>query len=349
MSRNLSNFSAYILPGHVADARAGLEQARVGEALGLGAVFLSERWDSKELGTVMGALSQATERIRLVAGLTHFGTRHPLVTAGMSATLQTLSGGRFELGFGRSVPSLLRQLGIKTFSNVAMADFAMILRQLWRGETVSYQGPAGDFPNMQLARPCASPPPLLLGAVGPNTLKLGGTHFDAVVLHPFLSAEGVQRSVALVHNAARAAGRDPAAVKIYATVVTVPDTLPADSRHDLLEARAVSYFMHRDIGLLLAEFNGWDSAPVEQVVQRGLDRLEFGASDIATARRQLAETAALLPSHWFSEGAAIGSLEQCVRRMDDYFAAGADDIVLHGPSCQQQQPLIERLAAAVAK
>jgi hypothetical protein len=51
---------SYILPGRVADARVGLTQAHEGERLGLGGVFLSERWETKELGAVMGALSQAT-------------------------------------------------------------------------------------------------------------------------------------------------------------------------------------------------------------------------------------------------------------------------------------------------
>jgi alkanesulfonate monooxygenase SsuD/methylene tetrahydromethanopterin reductase-like flavin-dependent oxidoreductase (luciferase family) len=58
-------------------------------------VFLAERWDNKEVASGLGALSQVTERVKLVAGLTHFGTRHPLVLAGMAASLQNLSKGRF--------------------------------------------------------------------------------------------------------------------------------------------------------------------------------------------------------------------------------------------------------------
>src|SRR3546814_3653670 len=99
-----------------------------------------------------------------------------------------------------------------------MADHVGILRRLWAGETVSYSGPAGDYPEMQLAQPCESPPPVILGAVGPKTLALAGAHFDGVVLHPFLTTEGVERSVRIVRDAARAAGRDPEAVAIYATV-----------------------------------------------------------------------------------------------------------------------------------
>src|SRR3546814_1547081 len=160
----------------------------------------------------------------------------------MGATLQMLSGNRFVLGFGRAVPPLFRKLGIAVLNNAGMADHVGILRRLWAGETVSYSGPAGDYPEMQLAQPCESPPPVILGAVGPKTLALAGAHFDGVVLHPFLTTEGVARSVRIVRDAARDAGRDPEAVAIYATVVTAPDSLLPKQREDIFEARAGSYF-----------------------------------------------------------------------------------------------------------
>ena len=68
--------------------------------------------------------------------MTHFGTRHPIVLAGMAATLQALSGNRFVLGFGRSVAFIWKNLGIPVPVNAAMADYAKILRSLWAGETV---------------------------------------------------------------------------------------------------------------------------------------------------------------------------------------------------------------------
>ena len=337
--------NAYILPGRVSDARVGLEQAQIGEKLGLGGIFVSERWDTKETGAVMGALTQATSQVKLIAGLTHFGTRHPLVLAGMGATLQKLSSGRCVLGFGRNVPSLFRKFGIPVVNNAAMADFTDILRRLWAGQTVSYSGPVGDFPAMQLGQPCDDPPPLILGAIGPKTLALAGTHFDGVVLHPFLTVEGVQRSVAIVHDAARDAGREPESVKIYATIVTAADTLAPEQRQDIVEARAVSYFMHREIGALIIAMNRWDEAPMNRVIEKGLSRLEFGQSDIATARAQMAEAASLLPEEWLRTGAAVGSINNCVACLTDYLAAGADEILLHGTTTDQLGPLIDAMPA----
>src|SRR5271154_970329 len=224
MSRSPLDLGAYALPGRVTDPRPGLEQAVIGEALGLGSIWVAERWEKKEIAATLGALTQRTRRVKLVAGMTHFGTRHPIVLAGMASTLQALSGNRFILGFGRSVAFVWKNLGIPVPVNAGMADYARILRSLWRGETINYDGPAGRFPNMRMAEIPAVPPPIILAAIGPKTLALAGAHFDGVVLHPFLTTEGVARSAAIVRRAAQEAGRDPAAVKIYAEVVVAPDS-----------------------------------------------------------------------------------------------------------------------------
>ena len=50
--------------------------------------------------TMLGALAQATSRIRIGAMVNGMHHRHPAVTANMAATLDHLSNGRFELGMG---------------------------------------------------------------------------------------------------------------------------------------------------------------------------------------------------------------------------------------------------------
>ena len=343
MALRAKDLNCYILPGRGADARVGLEQAKKAEEWGFRGVFLGERWDSKELGSMMGALTQVTSRINLVAGLTHFGTRHPLVQAGMANTLQTLSGGRYILGYGRSVPSEFAKQGIPVPNNAGMAEFATILRRLWAGETVSYSGPLGEFPSMCLGIVCNNPPPLLLGAVGPKTLALAGTHFDGVVLHPFLTVEAVSRSVGIVRDAATRAGRDPSSVKVYATVVLALDTITDKERADILEARAVSYFMHQELGLALARANRWDERPARSLSAAGISDFEFRQHS-ANAREVMATHVGMLPSEWLNTGAAVGSVTHCIARLGDYLAAGANQILLHGATPDHQGLLVAELA-----
>src|SRR5882757_482116 len=170
----LDDLGTYILPGRVTDPTPGIGQAVAAEALGLGSVWVAERWEKKEVAVTLGALTQRTSEVRLVAGMTHFGTRHPIVLAGMAATLQALSGGRFVLGFARSITHLWKGLGIKPPTNEYMGEYVKILRALWAGETVTYDGPAGHYPNMRMPEIPAVPPRVVLAAVGPKTLAVAG-------------------------------------------------------------------------------------------------------------------------------------------------------------------------------
>jgi F420-dependent oxidoreductase-like protein len=63
---------------------------------------LAEPWDGPNLEgwTMLGALAQATSRLRMGAMVNGMHHRHPAVTANMAATLDHISNGRFELGMG---------------------------------------------------------------------------------------------------------------------------------------------------------------------------------------------------------------------------------------------------------
>lgn len=63
---------------------------------------LAEPFDGPNLEgwTMLGALAQATTRIRIGAMVNGMHHRHPAVTANMAATLDHISNGRFELGMG---------------------------------------------------------------------------------------------------------------------------------------------------------------------------------------------------------------------------------------------------------
>lgn len=319
-----------MLPGRVVDPLPGLQQAVIGEELGLGSIWVAERWEKKEIASVLGALSQKTSKVKIVAGMTHFGTRHPIVLAGMASTLQALSGDRFVLGFGRSVAFIWKSLGIPLPVNAAMADYAKILRALWAGETVNYDGPAGRYPNMRMPEIPAVPPPMILAAIGPKTLALAGQHFDGVVLHPFLTTEGVARSVAIVKRAAEEAGRDPAAVKIYSEVVVAPDG-DDEQVMSAVKMRAITYFTIRDLGAQLIAMNGWDPAPMEKLLaDPRYFNIEGQKGTHEEVRARAREAVSILPEEWITTGAAIGSSASVASQVAGFRAAGADEIVLHG-------------------
>ena len=55
----------YALAGQPKSPRDLIAEVQAGEAMGLGTVFLSERYNSKEIGAISGAAAAASESIRI--------------------------------------------------------------------------------------------------------------------------------------------------------------------------------------------------------------------------------------------------------------------------------------------
>src|SRR6195952_3380370 len=219
---------AYVLPGRVTDPGLVIGQAQAAQRHGLRTVWLSERWGTKDLGVIAGAVSQATSSIRIASGITHLQSRHPALLASLAMTAQALSGGRFILGVGRSVDAMWKAVGLPRSTTESIVDHADIFRRLCRGEKVRYDGPAGTYPSLRLNDlPDQPVPPLVFAAIGTKGLELAARHFDGVLLHPFLTPAAVRRSVEVVRSAERDAGRTPGSVRVYATVVVACER-PAD-------------------------------------------------------------------------------------------------------------------------
>ncbi len=93
----------YMLAGGAQNPRDLVTECARAEELGLGAAFISERFDVKEAATLSGAAAVASTNLQIITGATNHNTRHPIVTASYATTMHRLTGGRFVLGIGRGV------------------------------------------------------------------------------------------------------------------------------------------------------------------------------------------------------------------------------------------------------
>ncbi len=325
-----SRLGAYLLPGRIKNPHDGISQALEGEKLGLGTLWLSERWGNKDVGAICGAVSQVAPSTNIAAGTTHFLTRHPVVLASMAMTLQALTDGKFILGVGRGIPEMFHAIGLPSVSFEHLIDSVNIHKKLCKGQSVDYSGVLGDYSGMKLVDlPDIKPPPTILGAIGPKALNLAGTHFDGVLLHPFLTPDGVKRCSDLVKKAASKAGRDPNNIKIYATVVLAAD-LPADEEEAVVGGRAVTYFQNQSYANILVNFNNWDQSVLNKLWDHPLLQNLNGNADQTFTREELVEVSRILPKEWLLSGGAVGSTDHCASRLKDYLNSGADDVIIHG-------------------
>lgn len=338
----LQELGFYALAGQPASSRDLIEEVRDAEAMGLGTAFISERYDLKEAATLCGAAGAVTERIAIQTATTNHNTRHPMVTAGIARTMQSLTGGRFVLGIGRGIPAMQDAFGMGRITTAQMEDFVGIMRRLFRGEAiVGHDGPAGSWPVLHLNRALDEHLPMGLVAFGPESLKLGGRCFDEVVLHTYFTDETTERAVRTVKQAAEEAGRDPDDVVVWSCFATIGDHLDEPLRLKKSVGRLATYL--QGYGDLLVRTNGWDRAVLERFRADPVVQGIGGPIDGVATTEQLEHIATLLPDEWLAPS-ATGSPDQCVEAIRGQLALGCDRVILHGATPTQLAPIVTAYA-----
>ena len=263
MHARLNELGCYGLAGAPTSPRELLGEVEVAETLGLGSMFLSERFNIKEVVTLSGAAGAVSSDLGIATGVTNHNTRHPLVTASFATTMHRLTEGRFALGLGRGIAPLQNLYGLTPITSAQMEDFVGLMRRLWHGEMIfNHAGPAGAFPFLHLDATFDEDIPVMLSAFGPKSLELAGRVFDGVILHTFFTDETVVRCVDTVRRAADEAGRDPARVRVWSCFATVGDHIPSEHRLRKTVGRLATYL--QGYGDLLVETNRWDPAPLKR-------------------------------------------------------------------------------------
>jgi 5,10-methylenetetrahydromethanopterin reductase len=296
----------------------------------------------KEVGALCGAAATVTDRIWIGTGATNIDTRHPLLTAALATTLSRLSGGRFALGVGRGVRIRADMMGLKPVTDAQLTDFVALMRQLWNGERVfGHDSSLGRFPYLHQADWMHESIPLLMTAFGKRSLEFAGSVFDGVILHTFMSDEAVSRAVSLVRKGAEKAGRDPKSVKVW-TVLAVACNASEARLLTLLTARMATYLQAPAYGELLFKINGWDLKNLAKFRSSEVVSAIPGAIDSIATPDQLRAIRDLMPQEWLP--AAVGTPEQCARRIVDQFGAGADGVILHASLPHESAPALEAYA-----
>jgi probable F420-dependent oxidoreductase len=335
----LPEIGFYTLAGQPESPRELLDEVRLGERMGLGSGFISERFNIKEAVTLSGAAGAITSELGLATAATNHNTRHPMVTASYATTMHLLTEGRFTLGLGRGIAPLFDAYGIPRITTAQMEDFVGLMRRLWKGEVVfGHDGPAGRFPVLHLDATFDFDIPIALTAFGPNSLALAGRAFDAVVLHTFFTDATVRRAVDIVRTSAEEAGRDPASVRIWSCYATIVDGFPEPIRLKKTVGRLAAYL--QGYGDLMVATNGWDPAVLERFRADEVVASLPGAADAKATPDQLEHIATLIPDEWL-EPAATGSPERCAERVLRQFDLGVDAVIMHGASPAELTPVVD--------
>jgi len=214
-----------------------VQVAQQAERLGFESVWLFDHFHTVprptdeitfESFTSLSALAALTERVHLGQIVICNGFRNPALTAKMAATLDTISGGRFELGIGAGWKRdewLAYGYGFpETAERLAMLHDALevISRMLEPGKEnhATYEGRhhrVADARNVP--KPIQSTGmPIMVGGNGPNvTWRLAARYADELNLDG-LSPDEVREALPTIHARCEEIDRDPhsLAVSVHA-------------------------------------------------------------------------------------------------------------------------------------
>jgi alkanesulfonate monooxygenase SsuD/methylene tetrahydromethanopterin reductase-like flavin-dependent oxidoreductase (luciferase family) len=170
-----------------------VERARAAEQAGFHGIALMDHFappalpsaDSYDAMTTAAALAASTTRLKISHLVLCSSFRHPSVLAKEMASLDHLSGGRFELGIGwGSVPGELERFGLPIEAparrSARLEEYLNVWQALFTGEPADFDGQFVTLRAAQLTpRPLKGRIPVLIGGGGARlTMPLVARYAD---------------------------------------------------------------------------------------------------------------------------------------------------------------------------
>jgi alkanesulfonate monooxygenase SsuD/methylene tetrahydromethanopterin reductase-like flavin-dependent oxidoreductase (luciferase family) len=215
-------FGWFLVP-EAADPPGLVEQARLAERAGFDLVGIQDHpYQRRYLDTftLLAALATATERVGLFPDVASLPLRHPAMLAKAAASIDLLSGGRFELGLGAGSfwDAIVAMGGPRRSPGEAveaLEEAIALLRLLWSDQrSVRFTGRHYRVAGVRPGPAPAHPIGVWVGAYGARMLRLVGRLADGwVPSSGYLPPERLAAAQARIDDAAAAAGRDPASIR----------------------------------------------------------------------------------------------------------------------------------------
>jgi alkanesulfonate monooxygenase SsuD/methylene tetrahydromethanopterin reductase-like flavin-dependent oxidoreductase (luciferase family) len=212
--------------------------ARRADELGLDLVGIQDhpyQWRFLDTWMLMAVLLAETKRLRVFPDVANLPLRPPALLAKASASLDLMSGGRFELGLGAGgFWDAIAAMGGPKRSNReafdALGEAIEIIRLFWSGErTISFAGEHYGIAGLHPGPAPAHPIGIWVGALRPRSLALIGRAADGWVPSlAYAPPDAVPAMQALIDAAAVESGRDPAEVRRVYNVHGLVVDAPAD-------------------------------------------------------------------------------------------------------------------------
>jgi 5,10-methylenetetrahydromethanopterin reductase len=249
-----------------------VQLAQAAESAGFHQFWVSDDLFLRSAPVILTAVALATQRIEIGTCIVNPYTMHPGEMAMMAATLDEVSGGRFNLGLSSGAGEFLKWVGITPENPVnAVYETARAINRLLTGKRAAIQGEFLQWTDEAYLRfEAKRRVPIYLGAMSPNMLRLIGRVGDGGL--PLLfPPEHYETVMPYIREGLSQSGRDESWVDIAACVwCSISDDRAAaeDALREKIAyyGHAMSQLIWDRLGLTRADF-----APIEQAMMVGHD------------------------------------------------------------------------------
>lgn len=162
--------------------------------------------------TIMAAVANHTSKTLLGTAVTETFRRHPAMLAQAFLTLDNISKGRVILGLGAGEAENIIPYGIKWHSPARrLKESIEIIRLLWSGKKIDYEGRIWKFKNAILSLPPYNQgqyPPIWIGAHSQRTMEITGKLGDGWIPE-HLEVDEYFEKLTQIRGIAKKEGREP--------------------------------------------------------------------------------------------------------------------------------------------
>jgi alkanesulfonate monooxygenase SsuD/methylene tetrahydromethanopterin reductase-like flavin-dependent oxidoreductase (luciferase family) len=222
--------------------------------------------------TLSAMIAAKTSRLRIFLDVSNLPLRPPAMLAKSAATLDLLSGGRFELGLGAGAfwEGIVAMGGPKRTPKEAfeaLEEAIQVIRTLWSDErAASFQGKYYTLRGVHPGPAPAHPIQIWIGAYGPKMMDLIGRMADGWVLTlSYISLAQIKDKQARIDAAAQDAGRNPADIR---RIINIAGRITSGN----------------SAGLLNGPIDQWVDELAMLALEYGMDTFVLGGEDISQVR-----------------------------------------------------------------
>ncbi len=257
-----------------------------------------------------------TRNITIGPMVTNPATRDITVTASVFATLNEMYGNRTVIGIGRG-DSAVRVTNGKPVTVAELREAVVNLKGLVNGESIDYNGN-----DIRLPWAAESRTPVWVAAYGPKVLALTGEVGDGFILQ-LADPSIAEWTIKAVKDAAKAAGRDPDAVKIC---VAAPAYVTEDVAHARDQLRWFGGMVGNHVADIVDRYGEGGGAVPQALTDYIKGRKGYDYNDHGQAGNTHAD---FVPDEIIDRFCIIGPVEEQIRRLEELKSLGVDQFALY--------------------